>query len=150
MAKCLWQITDNLKTKGIESEFDRDSKTLFANIPGQNGDIQTRFYYDEEMEVLSCQAIYMDILPTKNYAQLCELLNICNTRLGFGAFMLIDKEDLVFEINLLSDPTTPLSESNVEKLTIVPAEALDEHLPLFIEVASGKNAEESAERFYGE
>ena len=134
MAKCLWQITDNLKLKGIESEFDRDSKTLFANIPTQNGDIQTRFYYDEEMEVLSCQAIYTDALCSDNYAQVCELLNICNTRLGFGAFMLLDKEDLVFEINLLCDPTSPLSEANVERLTVVPSEALDEHLPLFIEI----------------
>lgn len=136
MAKALWQITDYLKEKGFESEYDRDSRTLFVQHSTPAGDLQSRYYYDDEMEVLSCQCIYLENLAKARYAPLCELVNRCNEQLGFGAFMILDEEDLVFEINNLIDDKTPLSESVLEKLVMIPSEAMAEHLPLFQIVAN--------------
>ena len=148
MAKCLWQITDYLKENNLESEFDKDSQTLFINQTGKNGEIQTRYYYDDNMEILSCQAIFTEQLIMKNKSQLFELLNLCNSQLGFGSFLIIEEGDLVFEINQLYDPVTPLTDSVIEKLVLITFEALDEHLPIFKEVANGANAEKTMNKFF--
>lgn len=151
MAKALWQITDYLKEKGESVEFDKDSKTLFVDHSTEEAALQSRFYYDEEMEVLSCQCIYMDPMPTEKYAALCELANRFNSQLGFGSFVILEEEDLVFEINQLQDATTPLSSSNMDKLCAIPAEAMAEHLSSFLLIANKDfSAEDAFEAFWEE
>ncbi|MEG1616895.1 MAG: YbjN domain-containing protein [Bacteroidales bacterium] len=149
MAKALWQITDYLKEKEVPTEYDKDSRTLFTAHDTPQGEIQSRFYYDSEMEVLSCQCIFTEILPKAKYKELCELANRFNEELGFGAFVILDQEDLVFEINYLIEENTPLTTTLVEKLTMIPAEAMSEHLAGFLLVAKDNmTAEQAFEEFW--
>ena len=151
MAKALWQITDLLKAQEMETEFDKDSQTLFLTTETPQGDIQTRYYYDEEMEVLSCQCVYMQSFPKAKFADMCQLINLFNEELGFGAFSLMDEEDLVFEINHLVDAVTPLQENVVEKLTFIPSEAMGEHLASFVLLAQSElTPQQVYEKFWEE
>ncbi|MGL4292140.1 MAG: YbjN domain-containing protein [Bacteroidales bacterium] len=135
MSKPLRQITNFLEQRGFTPEFDLDSHTLFLETPTPDGPVQTRFFYDLDMEVLSCQCIYMESLPKNKYSELSEMVNRFNEQLGFGAFVILEEEDLVFEINHLLDPNTQISEAILDKIALVPAEAMTEHLPSFLAVA---------------
>lgn len=151
MSKPLRQITNFLEQRGYAPEFDLDSHTLFLETPTPDGPIQTRFFYDLDMEVLSCQCIYMDSLPKERYAALCEMVVRFNEQLGFGSFGILEEEDLVFEINYLLDPDVQMSETILDKLSLVPAEAMAEHLPAFLAVARNTVTPEDAfERFWEE
>ncbi|MDO5571625.1 MAG: hypothetical protein Q4F97_09230 [Bacteroidales bacterium] len=145
MAKPLWQITKFLESKSLATEFDRDSQTLFVEESENN--LQSRYYYDNDMEVLSSQCIYMKSLPVERYAELCKLANALNCEVGFGTFSIIDKEDLVFEINyLLDNDGVTISQSLLDKICMIPQEALSENLNLFLDVAyKGKTADEVME-----
>lgn len=134
MSKPLRQITNFLEQRGLSPEFDLDSHTLFLETPTADGPVQTRFFYDLDMEVLSCQCIYMESFPKERYAAMCEMINRFNEQLGFGAFVLLEEEDLVFEINHLLEKDALMSEAILDKLSLVPAEAMAEHLPSFLEV----------------
>ena len=50
--------------------------------------------------------------------------------------MILDEEDLVFEINNLIDEKTPLGETIIENLVTIPAQALGEHLSAFLLVVN--------------
>lgn len=134
MSKPLRQITNFLEQRGFSPEFDLDSHTLFLETPTSEGPVQTRFFYDLDMEVLSCQCIYMESFPKERYTAMCEMINRFNEQLGFGVFVLLEEEDLVFEINYLLEKDVQMSESILDKLSLVPSEAMAEHLPSFIAV----------------
>lgn len=135
MSKPLRQITNFLEQRGYTPEFDLDSHTLFLETETPNGPVQTRYFYDLDMEVLSSQCIFMDSLPKERYHALCEMANRFNEQVGFGSFVILEEEDLVFEINYLLDPEVQMSESILDKLSLIPAEAMTEHLPSFLAVA---------------
>jgi hypothetical protein len=146
MSKPLRQITNYLEKQGEKPEFDLDSHTLFLTTPTEAGDVQTRYYYDLDMEVLSCQSIFAESFPRERAAALCQLLNRCNERLGFGAFVLLEEEDVVFEINHLLDREAQLSEAILDKLCFIPQEAMMEHLPAILAVGcEGADPEEAFE-----
>jgi Family of unknown function (DUF1790). len=132
MSKPLRQITNYLNQKGYKPEFDADSHTLFLDTDTPDGLIQTRYYFDLDMEVLSCQCIYTEEMPQERYRELCELANRFNEEIGFGAFLILEERDLVFEINYLMERDQILSESMLDKLSFVPSEALSENLPAFL------------------
>lgn len=148
MAKALWQITDYLKEKEVQTEYDKDAHTLFSTLSLPEGEIQSRYYYDRDMELLSSQCIFLESFPQDRYAALCELANRFNAELGFGAFVILEEEDLMFEISYLVEENTVLSPEVVDKLAMIPSEALTEHLPAFLEVAKGKSAREVFESFW--
>ncbi|MEG0948213.1 MAG: YbjN domain-containing protein [Bacteroidales bacterium] len=151
MSKPLRQITNFLEQRGFSPEFDLDSHTLFLETPSPDGPVQTRFFYDLDMEVLSCQCIYMESFPKERYAALCEMINRFNEQLGFGAFVLLEEADLVFEINHLLEKDTQMSEAILDKLSLVPAEAMIEHLPSFLAVAhQNQNPADVFDRFWEE
>jgi Family of unknown function (DUF1790). len=138
MAKPLWQISRFLESKSVTTEYDKDSHTLFVDECENN--LQSRYYYDLEMEVLSSQCIYMNSLPVERYDELCKLANALNCEVGFGNFAIIDKEDLVFEINyLLENDGASISPTVLDKICMIPAEALSENLDLFLDVAYKEN-----------
>ena len=101
-------------------------------------EVQTRYYYDLDMNVLSCQAIYPEELPTQNYPELCVLANLLNEAIGFGSFIILEKESLIFEINHLTDSESIISEDILDKISMIPSEALIDHIALFRDVANGK------------
>ena len=151
MSKALRQLTNYLEEKEFSPEFDLDSHTLFLNVSTQSGDFQTRFFYDLEMEVLSCQCIFLESFPQDRYSVLCELTNRFNEQLGFGAFSILEKEDVVFEINHLMEVSHQLSPTLLEKLTMVPTEALSEHIEAFKWAAyDGLSAEQAFDELFGE
>ena len=148
MSKPLRQITKYLEGQGAKPEFDLDSHTLFLDSTTDSGDVQTRYFYDLDMEVLSSQSIFTEPFAKQRYGAMCELINRFNAQLGFGAFVLLDEEDLVFEINYLLDKDAVISPAILEKLSLIPAEAMAEHLPAFIAVGMrGEDPEEVFDRF---
>lgn len=151
MSKPLRQITNYLEQRAYKPEFDLDSHTLFLETDTTDGPIQTRFFYDLEMEVLSCQCIFMESFPKNKYAALCEMANRFNEQLGFGAFVILEEEDLVFEINYLLDANCQMSDAILDKLSLVPSEAMAEHLPSFMMVAKDNLSPiEAFDRFWAE
>lgn len=151
MSKVLRQITNYLTEKQLTSEFDLDSHTLFLDTYSPVGDFQTRFFYDLDMEVLSCQCIYLESFPKDRYKEMCELATRFNEQLGFGAFCILEEEDVVFEINYLMEPTLQIPASVMDKLTMVPAEAMLEHIEAFQAVAlEGYDAQKAFEELFGE
>ncbi len=138
------QITNYLKSQGFSPEYDKDSFTLFVESQTDSEDIQSRFYYDLDMKVLSCQAIYTEDLPKENYYELCVLANLLNEAIGFGSFIILDRENLIFEINHLTDSDTIMPDDVLDKLSMIPSEALFDHINAFKEVAAGKMKAEEA------
>ena len=103
------------------------------------GTIQTRFYFEEEMGVLSCQSIFTESFNAERFREMCVMANLFNEQLGFGMVLIMGEEELVFEINNLIEEDTTISDALLEKLVNIPSEAMKEHLPAFLDVAN-KNA----------
>ncbi len=151
MSKTLRQITNYLEEKEYAPEFDLDSHTLFLTTSNESGEFQTRFFYDLDMEVLSCQCIFLDSFPKEKFSQMCELINRFNEQLGFGSFVMLEQEDIVFEINYLMEAAHQIPSSVMEKLTLVPQEAMMEHIEAFKSVAfDNLSAEEAFVELFGE
>ena len=132
------QITNYLNSKGYNPEYDKDSFTLFLEHDTTYGTIQTRYYFDIDMNILSCQAIYTEELNKDNYNNLCVLCNVLNEIIGVGTFIILEKESVVFEINQLINPEVSLSEDILDKLSFIPSEALTDHLDYFIDLSENK------------
>ena len=128
------QITNYLNSKGHNPEYDKDSFTLFLEHETAFGIVQTRYYYDLDMNILSCQAIYTEELSTENYNELCVLCNMLNEIIGIGSFILLQKESLVFEINYMTDSGSIIAEDILDKLSFIPSEALIDNLKSFTDL----------------
>lgn len=137
MSSVLSSLADFLHSKGFGFQAFPDNSALRLSFAAKNGTIAAVARWGPNEESLTTWSVCPVMVPPERRAAMMEFITRCNAELAYVRFTIdLDKGELrCTATTLLTD--RKISAHHAEIMVLSPVWAMDQHLPIFMELIYG-------------